>query len=110
MIEILKQDPIIVTCLLVTLVLAWFILLMQALLHEAKVAIIGIFASALLMFNMSMSGVAAVYLFWLALSIKLLFIILFGRKHYRKPYFYLPVLVMSAVLLFAFIVTAISVE
>ncbi len=85
-----------VALLLVVAVSSWLVLLLQALFHDRKIALVGVFASLLVAFVAvfpELGGMAKV-IKAAAAGLCVAFLLWFLIKQYHRPYVYLPVMML----------------
>lgn len=85
-----------VALLLVLSVSSWLVLLLQALFHDKKIALVGVFASLMVAFVAVFPelGVMANTIKIAAAGFCVLFLLWFLTKQFRQPYVYVPVMIL----------------
>ncbi len=80
-------------------VISWVVLLLQALFHDQRIALVGVFGSLLFSFTFLFPQFIPLAIKYSAATLCAVFVLWFGLKHWQKPYVYLPALgvVMSSV-------------
>lgn len=80
-------------------VISWAVLVLQALLHDKRIALVGVFGSLLFSFTFLLPEIVPEMIKWLAAIICVLFFIWFLLKNYTQPAVYLSALgiVLSSV-------------
>lgn len=80
-------------------VISWAVLLLQAVFHDKRIALVGVFGSLLFSFLFLFPQVIPITVKYVAALICAVFFLWFVIKHFRKPFVFLPAIgvVISAI-------------